>query len=183
MNLKEKMRLGETYCDLEPELLKEREAAKKLTRLYNLTTNADKESRDNILDELFESRGKNTIIEPNFRVEYGFNINIGDNFFANYDAIILDCTKVTIGDDVLFGPRVGIYTANHVTDPEVRAKGDAYALPITIGNKVWLGANVIVNPGVTIGENSIIGSGSVVTQDIPSNVVAVGNPCKVIKKI
>jgi maltose O-acetyltransferase len=183
MDLKEKMRLGEIYCDFEPELLKGREAAKKITRLYNLTTDADKESRDKLLDELFESRGKNTFIEPNFRVEYGFNINVGDNFFANYDAIILDCAKVTIGDDVLFGPRVGVYTANHVTDPEARAKGDVYALPVTIGDRVWLGANVIVNPGVTIGENSIIGSGSVVTKDIPPNVIAVGNPCKVIKKI
>ncbi|MER1278338.1 sugar O-acetyltransferase [Bacillus sp. C15(2022)] len=183
MDLKEKMRLGKIYCDFEPELLKSREDAKKLTRLYNLTTDADKEYRNKLLDGLFESRGENTFIEPNFRVEYGFNINIGRNFFANYDAIILDCAKVTIGDDVLFGPRVGIYTANHVTDPEARVKGDVYALPVTIGDRVWLGANVIVNPGVTIGDNSIIGSGSVVTKDIPSNVIAVGNPCKVIKNI
>ncbi|MFE7083346.1 sugar O-acetyltransferase [Priestia megaterium] len=183
MSLKEKMRSGEIYCDFEPELLKKRESAKKLTRLYNLSTDADKELRDKLLDELFESRGKNTSIEPNFRVEYGFNINVGDNFFANYDAIILDCAKVIIGNDVLFGPRVGIYTANHVTDPEARAKGDTYALPVKIGDKVWLGANVIVNPGVTIGENSIIGSGSVVTKDIPPNAIAVGNPCKVIKEI
>ncbi|MFJ7977002.1 sugar O-acetyltransferase [Peribacillus sp. NPDC096379] len=183
MDLIEKMCLGEVYCDFEPELIKGREDAKKITRLYNLTTDSEMEQRNLLLDKLFQARGKNTMIEPNFRVEYGFNIHVGDNFFANYDAIILDCAKVTIGNDVLFGPRVGIYTANHVTDPEARAKGDVYALPVTIGNKVWLGANVVVNPGVTIGENSIIGSGSVVTKDIPPNVVAAGVPCKVIKQI
>ncbi|PLR75570.1 sugar O-acetyltransferase [Bacillus sp. V3-13] len=174
----------EVYCDFEPELIKGRKEAKKITRLYNLTTDDDDEEQRNLLlDQLFQSRGKNTIIEPNFRVEFGFNINVGNNFFANYDAIILDCAKVTIGNDVLFGPRVKIYTANHVTEPKARAKGDVYALPVTIGNKVWLGANVIVNPGITIGENSIIGSGSVVTKDIPPNVIAVGTPCKVIKNI
>ncbi len=127
--------------------------------------------------------GKNVTIEPTFRCDYGRNIHIGDNFFANFDCIILDVCTVTIGSDVLFGPRVCLYTAAHPLDAEVRRSGLEYGQPIHIGDTVWIGGNAVINPGVSIGARSIIGSGSVVTKDIPPDVVAAGNPCRVIRAI
>ncbi|MBP3284244.1 MAG: sugar O-acetyltransferase [Clostridia bacterium] len=119
---------------------------------------------------------------PNFYCDYGFNIEIGENFYSNHNLVILDANKVKIGDYVQIGPNCGIYTSGHPLDSETRMKLE-FAKPITIGNHVWLGGNVCVMPGVTIGDNTVIGAGSVVTKDIPANVVAVGNPCRVIKKI
>jgi len=183
VNVKEKMQLGITYCGFDNELVKSREHAKRLTRLYNLTTDADRNKRDVLLDELLGKRGLNTFIEPNFRCEFGYNIQVGDNFFANFDCIILDCGKITIGNNVWLGPRVQIYAVNHATDPQARKEGYEIAAPVNIANNVWVGGNTVINMGVSIGENSIIGSGSVVTKDIPANVIAVGNPCRVIKRI
>ncbi|WP_343064803.1 sugar O-acetyltransferase [Listeria rustica] len=125
----------------------------------------------------------NPHFEPDFRCEFGRNISVGDYFYANFDCITLDGGKITIGDYVLFGPRVGIFTTNHAMDALERQHGACYAKPVTIGNNVWLGANVTVNQGVTIGDNTIIGSGSVVRKSIPANVVAVGVPCRVLREI
>ncbi|GAA0076236.1 sugar O-acetyltransferase [Clostridium sp. CTA-5] len=183
MNLREKMCSGKMYNDYSDELIEARKRAVFLTNKYNQSFGKPEEERIEILDELLEKHGKNTHFEPDFRCEFGFNITVGDNFFANFDCIILDCAKVTIGDNVLFGPRVGIYLANHASIAEERNAGACYAKPVTIGNNVWVGAGVHINQGVTIGDNTIIGSGSVVTKDIPANVIAVGNPCKVLREI
>lgn len=183
MNLKEKMCSGKMYNDHSEELVEERKRALLLTTQYNQSLGKQEEERIKILDQLLEKHGKNTQFEPNFRCEFGFNITIGDNFFANFDCVILDCAKVTIGDNVLFGPKVGIYLANHATIAEERNVGGCYAKPVTIGNNVWIGGGVNINQGVSIGNNTIIGSGSVVTKNIPDNVIAVGNPCRVLREI
>ena len=122
-------------------------------------------------------------IEQPFRCDYGKNIEVGNNFFANYNCVILDVAKVTIGENVMFAPNVSIYTAGHPIHPESRNSGYEYGIPVTIGNNVWVGGNVVITPGVTIGNNVVIGAGSVVTKDIPDNVIAVGNPCRVIREI
>lgn len=176
-------RSGQVYNDLNPVLIADRSRAKRIFSEYNQTGDADSEKRRRLLDSLFEKCGKNPVIEPNFKCEFGYNIIIGDNFFANFDCVILDCAAVTIGNNVLFGPRVGLYCANHVFDPAERAAGGCFAAPITIGDNVWIGGGVHVTPGVTIGEGSIIGAGSVVTKSVPEGVVAAGNPCRVLRKI
>ena len=123
------------------------------------------------------------LIEPNFFCDYGYNISLGNNFYANHNLVILDCAPVEFGDNVFIGPNCGFYTAEHPIDAETRNKGLEFARPIKIGNNVWFGGNVTVLGGVTIGDNAVIGAGSVVTKDIPANVVAVGNPCRILKAI
>lgn len=177
------MLTGAMYDDLTPELIGARAAAVVLTNEYNASVGRPAAEREAILQRLFGSVGEGAFLEPDFRCEFGFNIHIGKAFFANFDCIILDGATVTIGDNVLFGPRVGIYTSNHAIDPEERAAGGCYAKPVTIGDRVWIGAGVHINQGVTIGSGSVIGAGSVVTKDIPPNVVAAGVPCRVIREI
>ena len=183
MTEKEKMISGRLYCAQDEPLRREHASALRLTRLFNRTTEEESARRGELLRELFASVGKNVTIEPTFRCDYGRNIHIGDNFFANFDCIILDVCTVTIGSDVLFGPRVCLYTAAHPLDAEVRRSGLESGQPIHIGDTVWIGGNAVINPGVSIGARSIIGSGSVVTKDIPPDVVAAGNPCRVIRAI
>lgn len=183
MTEKEKMISGRLYCAQDETLRREHASALRLTRLFNRTTEEESARRGELLRDLFASVGKNVTIEPTFRCDYGRNIHIGDNFFANFDCIILDVCTVTIGSDVLFGPRVSLYTAAHPLDAEVRRSGLEYGQPIHIGDTVWIGGNAVINPGVSIGARSIIGSGSVVTKDIPPDVVAAGNPCRVIRAI
>ena len=127
--------------------------------------------------------GKNVWIEPDFKCEFGKNISIGNDVYINFGCIILDCGEVTIGDNTLLGPNVGIYLANHAFDAQERINGGCFGKPVHIGSKVWIGGDVKILAGVTIGNNSIIGTGSVVTKDIPENVIAVGNPCRVLRKI
>lgn len=179
----ERMLAGKLYFSGDPTLCSMRSHAKALNRRYNNTIESEQEERHSILKELFGSIGKNPWIEPNLRCDYGKHISIGDNFYANYDCIFLDCCPITIGDNVLFGPRVCVFTASHPIDPHIRATGLEFAKPIHIGNNVWIGGNTVINPGVTIGDNVIIGSGSVVTKDIPANVIAVGNPCHILREI
>ncbi len=174
---------GEVYNDIHPQLIERRERAVFITNDYNASYGQAKEQREALLQQLFKQIGKRVHFEPNLRCEFGFNITIGNNFFANFDCIMLDANLITIGDHVLLGPRVGLYTANHALDPLERRAGGCYARPITIENSVWIGAGVHIMGGVTIGENSIIGAGSVVTKDIPRNVIAVGSPCKPIRQL
>ncbi len=129
------------------------------------------------------SAGQQPFVNPNFRVEFGRNIHVGDQFYANYDCVMLDGAPITIGDHVLFGPKVGLYTSNHLFDATERQNGGCIAKPITIGDRCWLAANVTVLPGVTIRDKTIVGAGSVVTHDLPSNVLAAGNPCQVLRPI
>ena len=141
---------------------------------------APPEARAAILERLLGAP-TDAYFEPPFFCDFGYNLKVGRNCFANHNFVVLDCALVTIGDDVMFGPNTVLSAASHATDPDMRRKGLEYALPITIGNNVWIGANVTVLPGVTIGDNCTIGAGSVVSKDIPANSIAVGNPCKVVK--
>lgn len=181
MTEKEKMLSGEPYNAADPDLLKELHRGRDLVFRYNSILPSDEEEKDRVLSALLGKKGRNcTIIAP-FYCDYGTNIEVGDNFFANYCVTILDEAKVKIGNNVFIAPNVGIYTAGHPLDPEERNKLTEYAKPVTIGDNVWIGGNVTIVPGVTIGDNVTIGAGSVVVKDIPSNCVAAGNPCKVIK--
>lgn len=180
---KEKMLAGEVYDPYVPELAKERASTKEKLYHYNQLPPILKKAREAILERILGSIKGNFNIALPFNCDYGSNIYIGKNFFSNFNCVILDSAKVTIGDNVLFGPNVCIYTVNHVLEPEARKKGLEFAKPVNLENNVWIGGNTVILPGVTIGENSVIGAGSVVTKDVPANVVAVGNPCKVIKSI
>lgn len=184
MNLDEKfayMATGQTYNDLDPILVSARKESTKLTTAIN--NEQDMAKKEVLIRNLFGSAGMAPDLNPNFRCEFGRNIHVGDYFYANYDTVILDGAKVTIGDRVLFAPKVGLYTSNHSFDARERELGGCIAKPISIGNRCWLAANVTVLPGVTIRDDVIIGAGSVVTHDIPSNVIAVGNPCHVLREI
>ena len=183
MTEKEKMLSGKPYKGFNDELVKERQYAKEVLYDFNLLRPSEIGKRNELIQRLLGRVGKEFYIEPPFRCDYGYNISVGKNFFSNYNCTILDCAQVTIGNDVLFGPNVSLFTAGHPVHPEPRNEGIEYAFPITIGNNVWIAGGVVVNPGITIGDNVVIGSGSVVTKDIPSNVIAVGNPCKVLKEI
>ena len=180
---KEKMLQGELYNPADPQLVKERENARKLTRLYNETSETEHEKRKGLLKELFGSTGENIGIEPSFRCDYGSNIHVGENFFANFDCVILDVCEVRIGENCLLAPGVHIYTATHPIDPVERNAGTEYGKPVTIGNNVWIGGRAVINPGITIGDNVVIASGAVVTKDVPANVVVGGNPAKVLKQM
>ncbi len=177
------MLTGQMYNDLSPELVAARQAAVLLTNAYNASFGRTASEREDLLAGLLGSIGRGVHFEPTFRCEFGRNIHIGDNFYANFDCIMLDGGGIHIGNDVLLGPRVGIYTANHAIDSSERAAGACFARPVHIEDKVWVGAGVHINPGVRIGEGSIVGSGSVVTQNIPAGVIAAGVPCKVIRAI
>ncbi len=179
---KEKMLSGKLYiCD--DTLRFEAAEARKITAVYNGTTNSEIPKRTELLNRLFKKVGKTPYIEPPFRCDYGSNITVGDEFYANFDCIMLDCANIKIGDHVFFGPKVNIYTACHPIYAPVRNRQLEYAKEVTIGDDVWIGGNVTINPGVHIGNNVVIGSGSVVTMDIPDGVVAAGNPCRILRRI
>lgn len=179
----EKMLAGLPQNDRAPELEARRLVAKRLFRAYNKTTEEDIEAREEIKRQLFRRVGKNVFIEPDFICEMGNNITIGSDVFINFGCIVFDMGEVTIGNNVMFGPRVGIYTTNHAFDPEERVANVVVSKPVHIGDRVWIAADVKILQGVSIGEGSIIGAGSVVTHDIPAGVIAAGVPCKVIRKI
>ena len=184
MSEKEKMLAGEIYdANYDKELIQEREDAKELCYDYNNLRPSEIEKRKELLKKLLGKTNENFLIEQPFICDYGYNIEIGENFYSNHNLIILDANKVKFGDNVFIAPNCSFYTAGHPLDAEIRNKGLEYAKPIEIGNNVWIGGNVVVLPGVKIGDNTVIGAGSVVTKDIPANVVAVGNPCKILKNI
>lgn len=183
MTEKEKMLNQEYYISWDKKLVEEREKAKDLLFQFNNTKPSLRHERNEIVRALFGSVGKNPWIESPFSCDYGYNITVGDNFYTNTNCTILDCARVTIGDNVLIGPNVSFYTPNHAMDAQERKEGYERSLQITIGNNVWISGSVTLLPGVTIGDNSIIGAGSVVTKSIPANVVAAGVPCRVIRPI
>ena len=178
---REKMLDGELYLPEDEELTKMHLEARKLVHRFNFSEPSQARQQKQIVRRLFGNIGANFTIKPPFYCDYGCHISAGDNLYINYDCTILDCNTVYLGNNVLVAPKVQIYTAYHPTDPELRLSGKELAAPVKIGNNVWLGGGVIVCPGVTIGSNVTIGAGSVVTKDIPHNVVAVGNPCRIIK--
>lgn len=186
MTEREKMLAGEPYDAGDPELLAGRRRARRLTTVYNALTDMDEDTvrqRGLVLAELLGALGPGGFIEPPFRCDYGANIYIGRGFYANYDCIMLDVAEIRLGDGVLLGPRVGLYTAGHPLGPAERRGGLEYGRPITIGDNVWVGGDATVLPGVSIGDNTVVGAGSVVAKSLPAGVLAVGNPCRVVRVI
>lgn len=179
----QKMLSGELYNASDAQLVEMRIKARTLTTQYNAIPVENADERKALLQQLLGKIGENIDIQTPFYCDYGCHIYAGENLFMNFNCIILDCAEVRIGDNVMMGPNVQLYTATHPLQATERIKGPELAFPITIGNNVWLGGGAIVCPGVTIGDNTTIGSGSVVTKDIPANVFAAGNPCKVIKEL
>ena len=180
---KEKMLSGKPYKAFCEELVNERSRARKLVHAYNQLAPGETTQQQDILRELLGTYGKQFLMEPPFKCDYGYNIHLGENFYSNFNLVILDCAEVHIGNNALIGPDVGIYTAGHPVHPELRNQGYEFAFPVKIGDSVWIGGHVVMNPGVTIGDQVVIGSGSVVTRDIPSGVIAMGNPCRVLREI
>lgn len=180
---KEKMLTGELYSADDSELRAARERAQLLTAEFNAMAVSESDPARAVLRKLLGRLGEGSAVRANFRCDYGFNITIGDRCFLNFDCVLLDCSRITIGDEVQIAPGVHLYTATHPLDAVQRRAGFESASPITIGDGVWLGGGVIVCPGVTIGENTVVGAGSVVTKDLPPNCVAVGNPCRVLRSL
>lgn len=184
MSEKEKMLAGELYnAEKDNDLFQERLLCKTLCQKYNNLPISEIEKRKNLLKQILGKTKENFWIEQTFFCDYGYNIEIGENFYANHNLVILDCNKVTFGDNVFVGPNCAFYTAAHPLDYQIRNQGLEYAKPIKVGNNVWFGGNVVVLSGVEIGDNSVIGAGSVVTKNIPPNCVVAGNPCKIIKNL
>ena len=183
MTEKEKMLQGKLYNPSVAELLTERQFTKEKLFDYNALRPGFIDKKNEIIRKLFGKIGGVFWIEAPLRCDYGYNIFIGENFYANYNCTILDCAKVTIGSNVMLAPNVSLFTAGHPVHFELRNTGLEYAFPITIGDNVWIGGGAIINPGIVIGDNVVIGAGSVVTKDIAANSVAVGNPCKIIREI
>lgn len=179
----EKLQSGIMYNDFDKDLFQRRIFAKKLFRAYNKTEDDEVRLRQDIMQKLFKSVGKSVWIEPDFRCEFGKNIVIDDNVYINFGCVILDCAEVYIGANTLLGPNIGIYAVNHAFDAEERIQGGCWGKPIHIGKNVWIGGDVKILAGVSIGDNSIIGTGSIVTKNIPAGVIAVGNPCKIMRPI
>ena len=181
---KEKCRAGELYdANHDPELLSERRRCKRLCSEYNNLSPLDSARMDALMRRILGRTGESFLIEQPFLCDYGYNIEIGENFYANVNCVILDEASVRFGDNVFIGPNCAFYTAGHPLDAEQRRLGLEFARPITVENDVWFGGNVVVLPGVTIGDGCVIGAGSVVTKDIPAGCLAFGNPCKVVRKI
>ena len=187
MSLLEKMKNGELYdCSLDviPDDLKDRlYECKELIYDFNHSRPSEVEKRSEIIKKVFAEVGENCYIEPPFYANWGCNMHVGNNFYSNFSLTVVDDADIYIGNSVMIAPNVTIATGTHPVCPELRERVYQYNLPVRIGNRVWIGAGAIILPGVTIGDNTVIGAGSVVTKDIPSNVVAVGNPCRVLREI
>lgn len=180
---KEKMLQGELYDASDPQLVRERLHARQLLKAFNDSHPDEHDHRQATLAQLLGSMGQEVTIEPPFYCDYGSNILIGNRVFLNFNCVILDCNVVRIGDNTQIGPAVQIYAATHPLQAAERIKGPELGYPITIGQNVWIGGGAIVGPGITIGDNTTIGAGSVVVRDIPANVFAAGNPCRVIREL
>lgn len=180
---KEKMIAGLYYYPSDKELAKGRENSRKILNKISAIPYQNETERKKLFRELFAKTGNDFFIENTFICDYGFNIFLGENAYANFNCIFLDAAPIYIGKNVMLAPAVKLFTSTHPIEHDLRNSGIEFAKSITIGDNVWIGGGAIINPGVTIGKNSVIGSGSVVTKNIPANVVAAGNPCKVIREI
>lgn len=180
---KEKMLAGKLYRSTDPELQTTAAQAQQHLRRLNEMPNENVELRRTVLERLLSTVGESTQIKSPFICDYGTNIYIGRNGFINYGCVFLDCNYIRIGDDAQIGPGVHIYTALHPVDARTRRAGFESAKPVTVGHNVWLGGSCVICPGVSIGDNTIVGAGSIVVRDLPDNVLAVGNPCRVIRQL
>lgn len=178
---RQKMIDGELYFSADPELITARKFAREQMKLIN--NEEDRLIRRQLVEETFGSTGTGSYIEPTINFDYGFNIHVGKNFYANFNSIFLDVCPITIGDNCMFGPNAQLYTATHPLHPVKRNSGLEFGKPITLGNNVWLGGGVVITPGVTLGDNVVVAAGSVVTKSFPANCVIGGNPAKIIKEI
>jgi galactoside O-acetyltransferase len=183
MDTKVRMKSGKIYFCTDPELAKEQLQC--LDKLYdfNHTRPSEMEKRQALLNELLAEVGENCYVEPPLHANWGRNTHFGSNVYANFNLTLVDDTDIYVGDSVMFGPNVVVATAGHPVDPDLRRRVAQFNLPVRIGDNVWIGAGAVILPGVTIGNDSVIGAGSVVTKDIPAGVVAVGNPCRVLREI
>jgi maltose O-acetyltransferase len=172
-----RMLAGEPYDAFAPELVAARTRARALLARYNAAPD------EKLLMELFGRVGAGTVVEPPFHCDYGDNIGVGERFYANVGGVFLDCAEITVGDRVLLGPCVHVYAATHPLDAEARRRGLEYALPVTIGDDVWIGGAAVVLSGVSIGDRAVVGAGSVVTRDVPADTVAAGNPCRPLREL
>lgn len=181
---KEKQHIGELYLPMDPELMQEQEKCLEKLYEYNMTRPGETEKRQKLLHEMFAEIGEDCYIEPPFCANWGGkHIHFGQSIYTNFNCTIVDDTHVYVGDYTMLGPNVTIATAGHPILPELRQQGYQFNMPVHIGKNCWLGAGVIVLPGVTIGDNTVIGAGSIVTKDIPAGVIAVGNPCRVLREV
>ena len=180
---KQKMLTGKLYDPREEELRDLRARARSITEAFNQTPFEDRGERTRILKSLFGSTGEHLVVESNFNCDYGENIHVGENFYANFGCVILDSAEVIIGDDCLMGPQAGIYTSFHPVKPNERLSGFGYAASVRLGNNCWIGGNTAINPGVSIGDNVVIASGSTVTKDFGNNLLIGGTPAIVIREL
>jgi maltose O-acetyltransferase len=180
---REKMLAGELYLAADPELARARVRARRLWQRYNALDPEATAAREALLTELLGAVGAGASIEPPFYCDYGTQISLGDGVFVNFDCVFLDCNTITVGARTQLGPAVQLYTATHPVDAAARAAGPEQALPIAIGADVWIGGGAIVLPGVTIGDETVVGAGSVVTRSLPPRVIAIGNPCRVVRPL
>ncbi len=176
------MTAGESYDPEDPDLVADRRRVRRLTAEYGDTGPDEPATRRAILDELFGSLGDRAFVEPPFRCDYGYNLHVGDEFYANFDCVVLDAAPVRFGDYCKLGPGVHVYTATHPMDAEAR-RGNESAEPVTVGDDVWVGGRAILNPGVTVGDRAVVASGSVVTRDVPADTLVGGNPARVIREL
>lgn len=180
---REKKQAGDLYDPTDPDLEAERDRARTLAREYNATApDADAERR-RLLGELFGTVDETAHVTPPFRCDYGYNIHVGHDFYANYDCVFLDAAPITIGRNCMLAPGVRVYTATHPLEAAKRVEGPEYANPVTIGEDVWIGGQATINPGVSVGDEAVVASGAVVTDDVPDGVVVQGNPAEVVKEI
>lgn len=180
---KERMLNGELYDASDPQLVAERERARELTREYNRTTEDELGRRRDLLEELFGTVESDAFVEPPFRCDYGSNVHVGEGFYANFGCVVLDVYRVAFGRNCLLGPGVHVYAATHPLSAEERAEGLEYGKPVAVGDDVWIGGRAVLNPGVTVGDGSVVASGAVVSEDVPAGVVVGGNPAAIVKEL
>jgi maltose O-acetyltransferase len=175
-----KKQAGDLYDPSDPDLVAERERARRLSREYNETTEDEADRRQELLADLFGTVDETAHVEPPFRCDYGYNVHVGEGFYANFDCVVLDVCEVTVGENCMIGPGAHIYTATHPLDAAERTAGREYGKPVTIGDDAWIGGQATINPGVTVGDEAVVASGAVVTDDVPGGVVVQGNPAEVV---
>lgn len=180
---KEKMLAGELYDAGDAELVADRERARTITRRFNRTLPEDRRLRRGLLSKLFGSLGASCEIEPPFRCDYGYNVHVGERFYANVGCVVLDVCRVEFGPDCKLGPGVHVYAATHPLAAGERSTGLEYGRPVTVGGNVWIGGRAVVTPGVSIGDDAVVGAGAVVTEDVPAGVVAQGNPATAVREL